>query len=76
MNNQFFNKMFNPQCVNPNYYHFLQQQQYECQQREEVSKVVKAFDDMIKASKMLDAQHQQIAFQACLARFAAEQKWQ
>lgn len=75
MGNQFFNQMFNPQYVNPNYYHILQQQQYECRQQDEVAKVVKAFDDMIKASQKLDVQHQQIAFQACLARFSAEQNW-
>lgn len=75
MGNQFFNQMFNPQYVNPNYYHILQQQQYECRQQDEVAKVVKTFDDMIKASQKLDVQHQQIAFQACLARFAAEQNW-
>lgn len=76
MNNQFFNQMLNPQYVNPDYYHILQQHQYECRQREEVAKVVKAFDDMIKASQKLDVQHQQIAFRACLARFAAEQNWE
>lgn len=75
MNNQFFSQMFNPQYVNPDYYHSLQLH-YECEQQEEVAKVVKAFDDMIKASQKLDTQHQQIAFQACLARFAATQNWQ
>lgn len=89
MNNQFFNQMFSPQYFNRNYYYtccpqqpqFMpptwvqQQQQEECRQQEEVAKVVKAFDDMIKAAQKLDAQHQQIAFCACLNLLAAEQKW-
>lgn len=76
MYNLFYDQMFNPQYVNPNYYHTLQQQQYENKQQEEISKAVKAIHDLCAAVSKLDAQHQQIAFQACLAQFAIEQKWQ
>lgn len=77
MNNLFYEWMFNPQYVNPNYYHTLQQQQqYKYKQQEEIAKVVKAFHDLCEVAGKLDVQHQQIAFQACLAQFAVEQKWQ
>ena len=47
----------------------------EAEQNEEVAKVVKAFHDLCEAASKLDPQHQQIAFQACLAQFAVEQRW-
>lgn len=68
MNNLFYDRMFNPQYVNPNYYHMLQQQQYECKQQEEIAKVLKAFHNLCEAAGKLDAQHQQITFQACLLK--------
>ena len=55
MNNLFYDRMFNPQYVNPNYYHMLQQQQYECKQQEEIGKVLKAFHDLFEAEGKLDA---------------------
>ena len=75
MNNLFYDQMFNPQYVNQSNYHALMQQRYENEQNEEVAKVVKAFLELCDAASLLDPQHQQIAFQACLAQFAVEQRW-
>ena len=73
--NTFQNQMFNPQYVNSAYYHQLQRQQYENEQSEEVCNAVKAFHDLIEATKKLDPIHQQIAFEACLAEMARQCNW-
>ncbi|MBE6819247.1 MAG: hypothetical protein E7517_08855 [Ruminococcaceae bacterium] len=73
----FNNQMFNPQFVNPQYYqaNAYQIQQYNNDQNKEVVNAVKAMHDLIKATKKLDEQHQQIAFYACLDEIAKEMKW-
>ena len=73
--NTFYNQMFNPQYVNSEYYHQIEQQQYEAKQTEEIIKAVKAIHDLCEAVKQLDNQHQQIAFSACLAEMAKEFNW-
>lgn len=73
----FYNHMFNPQYVNPTYYNQTQQQmhQHQFDQDKEVCNVVKAFHDMLKAVKELDPQHQQQAFNLCLAEMAMACEW-
>lgn len=75
MNNKYYAQMFNPQYVNSAYYHQLQRQHYENAQSEEVGNAVKAFRDLIEATKKLDPIHQQIAFEACLAEMARQCNW-
>lgn len=67
--------MFNPEYVNSEYYHRIEQMQYQARQNEEVAKAVKAIHDLCEAVKKLDDQHQQIAFSACLAEMAKEFHW-
>lgn len=73
--NNFYNQMFNPQYVNLQYYRQIEQMQYEEKQNSEVQKTVKAIHDLCEAVKLLDDQHQQIAFSACLAEIAREFNW-
>ena len=76
--NQFYNQMFNPQYVNPDYYAILQAQdekRYLQNQDYEVQKAVKATYDLCEAVNKLDAEHQQQAFYACLTVLAAELGW-
>lgn len=73
--NTFYDQMFNPQYVNLEYYHQIEQQQYEANQDKEIIKAVKAIHDLCEAVKQLDNQHQQIAFSACLAEMAKEFNW-
>ena len=73
--NTFYDQMFNPQYVNWEYYHQIEQQQYEANQDKEIIKAVKAIHDLCEAVKQLDNQHQQIAFSACLAEMAKEFNW-
>ncbi len=73
----FYNQMFNPQYVNPEYYNQIQQQmqQYQFEQDKEVYNAVKACHDMLEAVKKLDPQHQQQAFNFCLAEIAKACEW-
>lgn len=73
--NTFYDQMFNPQYVNLEYYHQIEQWQYEAKQDKEITKAVKAIHDLCEAVKQLDNQHQQIAFSACLAEMAKEFNW-
>ncbi|MBR2479204.1 MAG: hypothetical protein IKB47_02230 [Clostridia bacterium] len=73
--NTFYDQMFNPQYVNLEYYHQIEQQQHEANQDKEIIKAVKAIHDLCEAVKQLDNQHQQIAFSACLAEMAKEFNW-
>lgn len=73
--NTFYNQMFNPQYVNPEYYSLIKQQQYQAKQNEEVANAVKAIHDLCEAVKKLDEEHQQIAFSACLVEMAREFNW-
>jgi hemoglobin-like flavoprotein len=74
--NTFYNQMFNPQYVNSEYYHKMEQQQNKADQDKEIAKAVKAIRDLCEAVKQLDNEHQQIAFSACLAEMAKEFNWQ
>lgn len=76
-NNQFNNQFFNPQYVNPIYYQQIEQQiaQYQFEQTKEVINVMKAVKDLCEASKKLDPQHQQIAFEMALTVMAKEFGW-
>lgn len=72
----FQNQMFNPQYVNPQYYNSVKGKiAEEHEQSEEVANAVKAIQDLCKAVKKLDSQHQQTAFYACLAEMAKEMNW-
>lgn len=73
----FYNQMFNPQYVNPEYYNQIQQQmqKYQFKQDKEVYNAVKACHDMLEAVKKLDPQHQQQAFNFCLAEIAKACEW-
>ena len=75
---EFYNQLFNPQYVNPQYYQVIKRQieQYNYEQNKEVANVVKAVHDLCDAMKKLDPEHQQIAFNACIAQMAKELGWQ
>ena len=73
--NTFCNQMFNPQYVNPDYYHELQRQQYEFDQQKEIVNAVKAIHDLCEAVKKIDANHQQQAVNACVLQLAKELNW-
>lgn len=76
--NQFYNQMFNPTYVNPEFYQSIQAQamwQYQQDQNAEVQKAVKATRDLCEAVNKLDAEHQQQAFCVCLGIIAAELGW-
>jgi len=75
MNDYFQSRMFNPQYVNPNYYHALVQQQYEADQNKKVVDAVKAIHDLCEAVKGMDAAHQEIAFRACVTQMGIELGW-
>ena len=73
----FNNQMFNPQTVNPQYYHSIQHQipSYGSNQDLEVAKAVKAIHDLCEAVKKMDESHQQAAFFLCLKQMAADLNW-
>lgn len=56
----FTDAMFNPQYANPQYYRLQQAaiQQYNFQQDLEVAKAAHAMQDLCKAVKKMDEQHQ------------------
>ena len=73
----FNNQMFNPQTVNPQYYHSIQDQisTYGSNQDLEVAKAVKAIHDLCEAVKKMDESHQQAAFYLCLNQMATDLNW-
>lgn len=75
----FCNQMFNPNYVNPDYYHQIyveiEAQRYIDNQNREVMNAVKAFRDLCESVKKLDSQHQQQAFLLCLGEAAKEFGW-
>lgn len=76
MSDYLYNRMFNPQYVNPIYFHNNTQQiQYAQQQDKKVFDAVKAVQDLCKAVKDMDEQHQQIAFILCLGEMSKEFGW-
>lgn len=74
---EFYNQLFNPQYVNPQYYQAIKRQieQYNYEQNKEVLNAVKAVHDLCDAMKKLDPEHQQIALNACIAQMAKELGW-
>lgn len=74
----FNNQMFNPQTVNPQYYHSIQGQipTYGSNQDLEVAKAVKAIHDLCEAVKKMDESHQKAAFWLCLQQMAIDFNWQ
>lgn len=74
----FNNQMFNPQTVNSQYYHSIQDQisTYGSNQDLEVAKAVKAIHDLCEAVKKMDEPHQREAFGLCLQQMAVEFHWQ
>lgn len=75
MDNYFYNTMFNPQYVNPDYYKSQRQMQYTYEQDKKVADAVKAIHDLCEAIKGMDQFHQQQAVQACLAQMVLEFGW-
>lgn len=71
----FYNQMFNPQFVNPDYYRTLQMQQYQNEQNKEVANAIKAMHDLCAAVNKLDEPHKQEAFFGCLAEIAKANDW-
>ncbi len=73
----FYNQMFNPNYINQTYFNQKQQEiaQYEHEQDKEVFNTVKACHDMLDAVRKLDEQHQQQAFNLCLAEIAKTMGW-
>ena len=73
----FNNQMFNPNTVNSQYYHSIQDQipAYGPNQDLEVAKAVKAIHDLCEAVKKMDESHQQAAFYLCLNQMAADLNW-
>lgn len=65
--NPLYNQLFNPQYVNPDYLHQLQQQKYDAEQRQEIAKAAKAIHDYFDAARKIDPQYQQMAFASCIA---------
>lgn len=77
--NLFYDRMFNPQYVNPHYLatvRELMEQKYREEQLKELSNAIKAMNDLCDAVNKLDAEHQQQAFYACLAVLANKLGWQ
>ena len=73
----FNNQMFNPQTVNSQYYHSIQDQisTYGSNQDLEVAKAVKAIHDLCEAVKKMDESHQHAAFYLCLNQMATDLNW-
>lgn len=75
----FNNQMFNPAYVNPTYYYQVQAQiemlRREAEQNREIVSAVHAVQDLCKAIRNMDAQHQQQAFYLCLSKMAEEFGW-
>lgn len=77
--NLFYDKMFNPRYVTPDYFATVQSliaQKYQEEQLKELSNAIKAMNDLCDAVNKLDAEHQQQAFYACLAVLANKLGWQ
>lgn len=79
----FYNQMFNPQYVNPNYFQqnqaeimrYQEDLRYHQEQNSEVAKAVKAMHDLCDAMNKLDTAHQQEAFFLCLSEMARASNW-
>ena len=76
MDPYFYDRMFNPQYVNAEYYHQVEQQMhYEAHQNKKVADAVKAMHDLCDAVKDMDQNHQDITFRLCLFELAKVFGW-
>lgn len=71
--NPLYDQMFNPQYVNHDYlYQFRQREQYAWEQRQEITKAVKALHDYCTVVRKIAPEYQQEAFYACAAAVLEE----
>ena len=70
--NPLYNQLFNPQYANEAYLRQLQWQQYDAQQRQEITNIVKAIHDYFDAARKIAPEYQQMAFNACIAAVVSE----
>ena len=70
--NPLYNQLFNPQYVNEAHLRQRQWQQYDTQQRQEITNIVKAIHDYFDAARKIAPEYQQMAFDACIAAVVAE----
>lgn len=70
--NPIFNQLFNSQYANEAYLRQLQWQQYDAQQRQEITNIVKAIHDYFDAARKIAPEYQQMAFDACIAEVVAQ----
>ena len=70
--NPLYNQLFNPQYANEAYLRQLKWQQYDAQQRQEITNIVKAIHDYFDAARKIAPAYQQMAFDACIAAVVAE----
>lgn len=73
--NPWYDQMFNPQYVNPNYLQQLQMQ-HDYAQRQEIAKAVKAIHDYFDAARKIEPQYQEMAFGACISAALEEMQRQ
>ena len=73
----FYDQMFNPNTVNPQYYNSVRSQfpLTDWEQNIEIVKAVKAVHDLWEAVKKMDLPHQQVAFIACLQQMGNDMGW-
>ena len=69
--NQLYFQLLNPQYVNEQYYHQLQQQ-FAYEQRVEIMKLVKAVRDCIDTMRRISPEFQQEAIKACIMTIVEE----
>ena len=70
--NPLYDQLFNPQYANETYLRQLQWQQYDAEQRQEITNIVKAIRDYFDAARKIAPEYQQMAFDACIAAVVAE----
>ncbi len=70
--NPLYNQLFNPQYVNEAPLRQRQWQQYDTQQRQKITNIVKAIHDYFDAARKIAPEYQQMAFDACIAAVVAE----
>lgn len=70
--NPLYDQLFNPQYANETYLRQLQWQQYDAQQRQEITNIVKAIHDYFDAARKIAPAYQQMAFDACITEVVAQ----
>ena len=70
--NPLYDQLFNPQYANETYLRQLQWQQYDAEQRHEITNIVKAIRDYFDAARKIATEYQQMAFDACIAAVVEE----